>query len=75
MNNFIYVFLFNTNNFQTDLFGTLENTTTPDQSESGSNGHEGVLHTLLSVMVLVMKNGIIDQSSNPDQGLLHFTSW
>ena len=42
------VFLFNTNNLQTDLFdtvGILTGNTTPDQSGTGSNGKESQLQT------------------------------
>ena len=42
-----HIFLFNTNNFQTDRFDpcrTLTGTTTLSQGEPGSNGTEGVLH-------------------------------
>ena len=44
------VFLFNTNNFSTDLLDTykrLTGTTTPGQSGPRSNDNEGILHTLL----------------------------
>ena len=44
----IQVFLSNINKFQKDLFNSLlrlTGTTTPGQSEPGSNGNERVLHT------------------------------
>ena len=43
------VFLSNTNNFKTDLFGprdgTLTGTTAPDQSGPGNNGNKGGIYT------------------------------
>ena len=41
----LLMILLNRNDFKTDLFETLEGTTTSGQSEPGSNGKEWVHHT------------------------------